>query len=131
HLAHAVAALHDLGALHALASPSTAAELAERHGLAPNLLGPVLEFVAARTDLVDRDGEAFAATDRYDIHARFRLDQYLFVYGANARALAGLLRDPGPAPALVDRARHARAYAELGLPGFGLVVDIVGQLGLN
>jgi SAM-dependent methyltransferase len=131
HLAHAVAALHELGVIRSLEAPSTAHEISHRHQLAVNLLEPTLDLVSARTDLVDKRGVKFVATECYDAHARFRLDQYLLVYGANARGLVDLLRDPTGAPDLVDRPRHARAWAEYGQPGFGLLIDLISQLELN
>src|SRR5207247_158312 len=87
HLAHAVAALHDLGVLRSLAMPCSTSELADRHNLAPQILGPMLELVARRTELLQKRADLFATTEYYDAVARFQLDQYIGAYGPNARGV--------------------------------------------
>ncbi len=130
HLAHAVAALHEEGLLSLLSSGMTP-EAVARDGLDVEWVRVLLEYVAARTDLVEKTAAGFRATERYDNAARFLLDQYVGAYGPNARRLRGLLRDPGDAARVVDRQRHAQAYARLGRPGLGLLVDVIAQLGLQ
>src|SRR5262245_22430682 len=77
HLAHAVATLHDLGILQALAArPSTADALAKRYRLDRAVLQGVLEYVAVRTDVIRKKGSGFAATLRYGTEARFLFDLY-------------------------------------------------------
>jgi SAM-dependent methyltransferase len=129
-LAHAVAALHDLGVLASLAKPMTAAALATAHGLDPDLLGGALAYVAARTTLVHRKGQRFAATPEYATEARFLIDLYGLAFGGNAVQLPVLLRHPKRAGAAVDRVRHARAFAEAGAQ-VGALPSLVRQLGLN
>jgi SAM-dependent methyltransferase len=131
HLAHVVTALHELGVLRTLRETSSASEAAARCGLATDLLVPLLDYVAGRTELVDKHDDQFSTTRHYDAFARFQLDQYIGVYGTNARAVAELLREPAHAACLANLDRHAQAYAEFGDPGVGLIVDLVAQLGLN
>lgn len=130
-LSHAVFALHDLGLLAALDKPASASELAARFGLDEHTLGGVLEYVAARTDLLRRTGRRFVATRSYTGGARFLLDLYAGAYAENAARLPHLLRDPSAAPAAVDRARHARAFGAVGGAALGVLPEIVRQLGLN
>ncbi len=132
HLAHALVALHDTGVLAHLRKPATAAAAASRLRLNRALLEVVLEYVAARsTAVVSRPGRRFATGPEYEADARFLLDQYLGAYGPNAIALPALLRDPARAGALVDRAKHARAFDELGGPGLPALPGLLRQLGLN
>jgi SAM-dependent methyltransferase len=128
-LAHAVAALHDLGVLASLARPATAAALARTHGLDAQMLGGVLAYLAARTDLVARRGARFVATAQYTPAARYVIDLYAGAYGRNAARLAALLRAPGRAGAAVDRRRHARAFAAVADAGRGALPGLVRQLG--
>jgi SAM-dependent methyltransferase len=128
-LAHAVRALHDLGVLASLARPATAAALARTHGLDATLLGGVLAYVAARTDLVERRGTRFVATARYAPAARYLIDLYTGAYGRNAAQLAALLRAPDRARATVDRRRHARAFAAASAGAQDAMASVVQQLG--
>jgi SAM-dependent methyltransferase len=130
-LAHAVATLDDLGLLASMKRPTSARTLATRHGLDASLLRGVLEYVAARTDLVRRSGERFVATRRYADDSRFLLGLYVGAYGGNAARLARLLRNPSTASSAVDRARHARAFEGVGGRGLGILPDLIRQLGLN
>src|SRR5437588_3302757 len=97
-LAHAVATLHNLELLTALKKPATAKALAAKHGLDAGLLRGILEYVAARTDLLRSSGERFVATSSYAGESRFLLNLYVGAYGGNAAQLAKLLRDPSAAP---------------------------------
>lgn len=128
HLAQAVAVLHEAGILASLTTPATAAATAAQHGLDAGMLGAVLEYVAARTDLVARTGDGYVATERYTVEACAILDQYLGAYGPNAIALATLLRAPARAEAMVDRDKHARAYGRLEGPGISVLPEILRRL---
>jgi SAM-dependent methyltransferase len=111
HLAQAVATLHELQILDALAArPATATALAKRYRLDQSVLRGVLEYVAARTDILRRKGRTFAATRRYGAEARFLLDLYVGAFRPNAMRLTGVLRDPRVGETAVDRARHARTF---------------------
>lgn len=128
-LGHAVRALHELGVLDALARPATLAQLARRHAVDAAVLGGVLRYVAARTDLVRRRGDRFVATPRYGAAARYLIDLYAGAYGSNAAQLVELLRDPERAPGAVDRDRHARAFAAVGPTTLGALPELVTALG--
>lgn len=130
-LAQAVATLHNLELFAALKQPATADELAARYALDAGLLRGVLEYVAARTDLLRKSGGRFVATRNYAGGARFLLDLYVGAYGGNAARLARLLRDPSAAPDAVDRVSHARAFAAVDGAALGVLPDIIRQLGFN
>lgn len=130
-LAHAVAALDDLGVLASLATPRRASELAARQGLDRKLLAGVLEYVAARADLIRQTGDRFVATPGYAADARFLLNLYVGAYGPNAARLGDLLRDPSAALRVVDRARQARAFEAVGDSALGVLPSIIRQLGFD
>lgn len=111
-LACAVLALHDVAILAALKRPCTAEALAQKHRFDPGLLRGVLEYVAARTDLISKTGGRFVASASYGKGSRFLLDLYAGAYGPNAVKLVRLLRKPSLAPTTVDRARYARAFQQ-------------------
>ena len=102
-LARAVAALHDRGILDSL--PLLPSDDAQLRG--------TLEYVAARTDLVRKNGGRFFATRKYDAASKFLLDVYALAYG-------------GPA---VDRKRLARAFQSASQPS--ALPAIIRQLGFN
>ncbi len=130
-LGHAVAALHELELVGALARPRTARELARLRGLDEGLLRGVLEYVAARTDLVRRTGERFVATASYTAAARYLFDLYAGAFAGHAAALPRLLRDPARAAGAVDRRRQARAFAAASGSTAGAVPALLHQLGLD
>lgn len=138
HLAHAVMALHERGILASLTATATAEEVAAAHGLDPGMLAAVLEYVCARTDLVARTAEGYVATERCTTEALAMLDQYVGAYGPCSANLSALLVRPGPggAPgpvpgALVDRDKHARAYARLPGPGIKILPELLRRLELG
>jgi len=130
-LSQAVNALHDSGLLAALRKPAAAEELAEKFGLDEALLRGVLEYVAARTDLLRKSGKKFAATREYEGASRFVLDLYVGAYGPNASRLKELLRDPSNAPKAVDRVLHARAFDAAEGPPLGILPELIRRLDLN
>jgi SAM-dependent methyltransferase len=130
-LARAVATLHDLGLLAALKQPATADELSSRYALDAGLLRGVLEYVAARTDLLRKSGGRFVTTRAYAGGSRFLLDLYVGAYGGNAARLAELLRDPTSAPKAVNRALHARAFDAADGSTLGVLPEIIRRLGFN
>ncbi|MFC5742364.1 class I SAM-dependent methyltransferase [Dyella tabacisoli] len=109
-LSHALTTLHDLGVLAALAKPRSTEDLATEFGLDSTLLGNVLEFAVARTDLLAKRGRRYIVTASYDASARFVLDLYAGAFLGNAIALPSLLRQPRRSGDAVDRIRHARAF---------------------
>lgn len=130
-LAHAVATLHDLNLFSALKKPATADELSSKYALDAGLLRGVLEYVAARTDLLRKSGERFVTTASYARGSRFLLDLYVGAYGGNAAQLAKLLRNPSAAPKAVDRALHARAFDTVDGSTLGVLPELIRQLGFN
>jgi SAM-dependent methyltransferase len=119
-----VSTLHNLKILASLEQPSTAEALASKRGLDPKLLRGVLEYVAARTDLVYKTGKRFVKTQRYSSQSRFLLDLYAGAYRCNAARLEKLMRKPSLAASVVNRMRHARAFEEVG----GLALSWIAQL---
>jgi SAM-dependent methyltransferase len=131
HLAHALAALTELGVFDALLrKPRSARALAQRLSLDEALLRATLAFVAARTDLVERDGDVFRATDAYDVAARFQIELYAGAFAPNAAGLAASLVAPRRAGAFVDRRRHAQAFAQVPVRVDSPVAAIVLQMDL-
>lgn len=131
HLAHAVAALDDLQILDTLAQqPATAEVLAKRFRLDRAVLQAVLEFLAARTDIVRKKGRAFAATPS-SREARFLLDLYLGAFRPNAIGLARILRNPRVGAQVVDRKRHARTFERVARPQDHPVAKLIRQLALE
>jgi SAM-dependent methyltransferase len=130
-LAHAVRTLDELGVLASLARPRRPRELGARHGLDAEMLAGILEYVAARTDLVRRTGERFVATPRYADDARFLLRLYVGAYGSSAATLGDLLRRPSAAPRAVDRARQARAFEAVDGRALGFLPSLIRQLGFD
>jgi SAM-dependent methyltransferase len=132
HLAQAVATLHELNVLDALAArPQTAKALAARRRLDPGVLGATLEYVAARTDILRRKGRVFAATPRYDVAARFLLDLYLGAFRPNAMRLRHVLRNASAGAAAVDRDRHARTFERATGVGKRPMAAVIRSLGLG
>jgi SAM-dependent methyltransferase len=130
-LGHAVAALRELGLLEALVRPRTARALARLRRLDEAMLRGVLEFVAARTDLVRKIGDRFAAAAGDTAGARYLLDLYAGTFAGNAVALPRLLADPSRAARAVDRRRQARAFAAAAGSGAGAMPALLHQLGLD
>ncbi len=129
-LAHAVAALHDLGVFSSLAQPSSADELAKQHKIDAAMLRGTLDYLAARTDLVRKTGSRFVVTRNYNRGSRFLLDLYALAYGSNAVRLAELLHQPALARDAVDRKSFARAF-ETAPRQPGALPAIIRQLGFR
>ena len=131
-LAQAVAALHDLGVMAMLEKPSTAEEFAAKCRLDPDLLRGTLEFVAARTNLLRKSAAGrFVITRNYAAESKFFLDLYVGAYGGNAVGLKKVLRNPSSAPAMVDRAHHAQAFAAVDGRALGILPELIRQLGFE
>jgi SAM-dependent methyltransferase len=112
HLAQAVATLHELTILDGLsARPAAARALAARYRLDSAVLEGVMDFVAARTNILRKKGGTFSATRHYEREARFLLDLYVGAFRPNAMRLGDVLRNPRAGADAVDRVRHARTFA--------------------
>ena len=131
HLGHAVSTLHELNIFESLKQQLSVEALAGKHRLDPDWLRTVLDYVAARTDLLRKTGKRFVVTRQYSNSSRFLLDLYTGGYGSNATQLAKLMRNPALAPATVDRDRHARAFESAEGAGLGRVPEVIKQLQFN
>ncbi len=125
-----MAALHELGVLAALTRPRRPAEVAAELALDPAMLSGVLEYCAARTDIVERVGTRFAARN-YDAATQYLLDLYAGAFAPNAVELAVLLRSPERAHDAVDRSRHARAFVRAPDGPEGTPAALLAQLGVR
>jgi SAM-dependent methyltransferase len=130
-LGHAISTLQDLKVLSSLAKGATVTELATKHWVDPHLLQGILEFVAARTNLVRKVGDRFTATSHCSARSRFLLELYAGAYRNNAFRLKRLMRMPRLASSLVDRVRYARAFETAQNLGSAWVADIIRQLRFN
>jgi SAM-dependent methyltransferase len=110
--AHAVWALHRLGALSRLAAGTDLSDLAEQLGCDAALLAALVEYVHHTTDLLDRDGDRYilAAPHRGYNTVGFHLDKFIGAYGPAIANVLDLLRNPGLGPALRNRDALARAF---------------------
>jgi hypothetical protein len=127
HLAYAAYALHGSGVLRQLNCPSSAHAIATANGLNLALLTAVLDFLAERTELIERNGEIYRVTEQYNAAAMGILDQYLGAYGPHGRALADILRNPSFANGLIDRDRHAAALESLPGSGSAVLPDVLAR----
>jgi SAM-dependent methyltransferase len=129
HLAHAVNLVVDAGLLDDQECP--AGKLAAARGLDPVVLGGMLEFLAARTDLVTRGETGFRAGPGLGPAERGVIEQYLGAYGPNVAALPDILSGAVNGRSLTDRVRHARAYADTSGASAALLPGLLGKLGLG
>jgi SAM-dependent methyltransferase len=130
-LAQAVTALHESGVLRAFGSGASVRNVALKYRLDARLLAGVLDYIAARTTLVTKAARSrFRVTPDYSRHSEFLLDLYAGAFGKNAACVGALLRRPGTAQAMIDRKRHARAFAG-SHPEHTALAGIVRQLGFN
>jgi SAM-dependent methyltransferase len=131
HLAYSIVALKDIGILGAMIEPVSVRMLAERFRVDELMLLRVLQYLSDRTDLVEHLGDQYRTTDNYNTHSRFLVDQYIGAYGPNARQLIDILRFPQSARDVVDRRKHALAFAALEGPSVAILSKIMQQLELN
>ena len=131
HLSRAVSALHEMGMLASLTEPATAQTLAERYGTDATVLEKILDYVAARTNLLRKAGRKFVATDQYSSASCFLLDLYMGAYGQPAAQLPRILRRPSTAARLVDRNMYAKAFQHAGDSVLGALVQLIVQLRFN
>jgi SAM-dependent methyltransferase len=105
--------------------PRTVAALATGHGLRARVLGPVLHYLALRSDLVRGTLGKYQVTTRYDREAKFLLQMYAVSYGGAATRIEGILlgKAYGPAPT-----RHGLANAFEDVPAAALA-GVMTQLG--
>jgi SAM-dependent methyltransferase len=127
HLAHAAATLHALGILAELRSRSTAEALAGRFGVDREVLDGTLAYLAARTNIVTRNGDCYALDEGYDDGARFLLDLHVRAFAPVSADLATVLQHPQEACARVDRGAQAAAFADDA--GDAALAGILRQLG--
>jgi SAM-dependent methyltransferase len=131
HLSYAVSTLNDLNVLEALKEPATAEKIAAKYRLDAKVLRGVLEYLAARTDLVRKTSEQFVITRHYRSGSHFLIELYLGAYGGNSAKLSQLLRNPSTAPSVVDRRRYARAFDPVDGSSPGFLAQLIRRLELN
>lgn len=131
YLAQAALALHELGVLAAMETTVTAEELAAQCGVDAAMLRGTLDYVAERTTLVRKTGEGYGRTEENGREAEFLFDLYGGAYGGNAAGLARVLKNPRAAARMVDRGRHAAAFAKAGGEGNAWIAAVVRDLGWN
>ena len=129
-----VDALHQADVLRVLAEgPVDADTLARRLDLSGGLLAPLLDFAALRSDLVVKENDGnFRLSDssRTLASVEHMLDQYVGGYGPPLEQLASLLRDASRGPHLVNKQRHAQAFAgESGSSSVGETVGLILEFG--
>ncbi|MEA2716264.1 MAG: hypothetical protein QOI99_581 [Actinomycetota bacterium] len=105
--------------------------LAAEASVDARLLAPLLHLLASRTDLVDRCPEGFRKGPGLGPIEEATLHQYVGAYGPNASALPEILASPGRGRDLVDRDRHARAFARAPGPAAVLLPRLLEQLELG
>lgn len=111
--------LHRAGVLRTLRAGGTVASIARRLGLDRRTLSNLLAFLAMRSTVVAAAGRRrggrparYALAPSFDLsRAEHLLDQYVGAYGPCLRALPQILTVPRRGERLVDRARHADAFA--------------------
>jgi len=111
--AHAVWALHRLGALSPLAAGANPSELAGQLGCDAPLLVALVEYVHQTTDLLDLDGDRYSVAAPYRGYNAlgFHLDKFIGAYGPAVAEILDLLHAPGRGPALRNSDALARAFA--------------------
>jgi 2-polyprenyl-3-methyl-5-hydroxy-6-metoxy-1,4-benzoquinol methylase len=131
--------LHRAGILREIAKGRDTAAVARRFGVDQATLTRLLEYVALRSDVVDRVGRGTAK--RFSLSKAAGgpflgqlLDQYVGAYGPCLAQLSRILKAPAVGAKLVDGKRHAAAFAHNGPPpelvaiiealGFSTVLDI-------
>lgn len=105
--------------------------LAAKAGVDPGLLEMLLELLACRTDLVVRGSEGFTTGPGLGALDEATIHQYIGAYGPNASSLPEILAAPGRGRDLVDRDRHARAFAGAPGPAAVLLPRLLEQLELG
>lgn len=129
HLAAVVHGLDQLGVLDAMSQRATVADLAAASGVDAVLLAVALEFVAGRTQLVEREGDGYVVTQDWSDYARACVRQYVGAYGRLALHAAAVLRNPRTGPTLVNHEQQARSYGAAPTVS-RFVADLVLQLDL-
>lgn len=113
YLVQIIDTFHKVGLLEALSNGANVPELAQRFGYAPDILSGLLDYVASRTSLLHRSANGYAmdadhADTRFALHI---LDQYAGAYGPCLAALPDILSGHSRGDDLIDRSRHAAAFA--------------------
>lgn len=111
-LAHAFATVERLGILESLKTPTTAQAVAKKYRVDERVLDAILQMLTLRTTLLRYISGKYVLTEDFGRVARFYFLQYVGSYGANARALEEILKNPTLAGSYVDREQHKRAFEQ-------------------
>jgi SAM-dependent methyltransferase len=127
YLSHVVFHLHRHGMLERLRSPATAPALAAEYGYDARRLGPLLEFVVQRTDILVHDDGAYRLNPHYEAYVRlgFHLDKFIGAYGPLVTDLESTLRPGAGAGAVEDEL--AKAFAGVGTDAVGAQAEVIRQ----
>jgi SAM-dependent methyltransferase len=126
-LGHVLLSLIDLGINPQGAEAVSCEALSARTGVNADLLAPLLNYLAARTDLVEQKDNHYRF-ERLDASAVFSLRQYVGAYGPVAEATADLLRGEVTFREVFRPARQAEAFAGLSGPSVGVLPAVIAQL---
>jgi len=129
HLAHAADYLVRTDLLDDEERP--AGKLAADRDLDPVLLARMLDLLTARTDLVVKGEHGYRRGPGLGPEQRAVVDQYLGAYGPNSAALPDILSSTVDGRTLVNRDRHARAFATAPGAGAALLPELLRKLGLT
>jgi hypothetical protein len=131
YLANVLDALEELGILDSLEAPVSVRCVAKRHRVNAGILEAALQMLALRTNLVVQQNGKYSLSHAYDPKTRFMLHQYLGAYGRNAIEFGVILRDTSRAGEVIDRRRHAKAFAQIDTMSPSIVADLMHQLEFN
>ncbi|CAM3367130.1 Methyltransferase domain-containing protein [Paracoccus aminovorans] len=106
-------AFHSAGLLDHLSAGATVDALSAKFGYERDRLAALLDYLSLRSDVVKKTalGYHVATEDPETQFALHLLDQYVGAYGPCLEALSDILGGRVDGGALVDRARHAAAFA--------------------
>jgi SAM-dependent methyltransferase len=128
YLSHVVYHLHRRGVLERLRSPASASALAAECGYDAGRLGPLLEFVVQRTDiLVHSSAGAYRLNPQYEAYVRlgFHLDKFIGAYGPLVTDLDSTLRPGARVGAVEDEL--AKAFGGVGMDAVGAQAEVIRQ----
>jgi SAM-dependent methyltransferase len=131
--------LHRTGVLRALGEGRGVGAIARKRGFDQAVLTGLLDYVSLRSNIIRSTARGknrrFALAGKADGFSMHLLDQYVGAFGPCLLSLPQILKNPAAGQDLVDRVRHAAAFADGGpapeLVGFleALRLDFVLDIG--